>query len=54
MIANINSFVLKTSIGNEDEVRITMIGNNKLSKPKCILFIERINGDTMFTLQMYY
>ena len=53
-IANINSFVLKTSIGAEKEVRKTMIGNNKLSKPKCILFIERINGDTMFMLQMYY
>jgi len=44
----------KSTDGKADGVSILEIGTDKLPKPKCIVFIRRVKGNTIFTFQMYY
>jgi hypothetical protein len=44
----------KSTDGKADGVSVLEIGTDKLPKPKCIVFIRRVKGNTIFTFQMYY
>ena len=44
----------KSTNGKSDGVSVLEIGTDKLLKPKCIVFIERVKDNTIFTFQMYY